>query len=106
LANRSCEVVCAVVGNDREDVTFVFWPEEPGLSGIVGEFFDNKEGAVVQQGKAETRRTVTLEEVLRRAGARSTWRPRPAVQPSALRHYRLNVLTVERPKQALNYLLV
>jgi Methyltransferase FkbM domain len=71
LAHRSCEVVCAGVGNDREDVTFVFRPEEPGLSGIVGEEFDNKkeEEAVVQQDKVETRRTVTLEEVLRRVGA-------------------------------------
>jgi Methyltransferase FkbM domain len=111
LSYRSCHVVGAVVGNDREDVTFVH-RTEPGLSGIVGDGFDNK---VVKKGVAETRRTVALEEVFRRFDA-----PRVidyfsfdvegaedmVLQPSVLLQYRFNVLTIERPKQALKDLLV
>jgi Methyltransferase FkbM domain len=110
LSHRACHVVGAVVGMDREDVTFVH-RGEPGLSGIAGEGFDNKAG---QGGQTETRRTVTLEEVFRRFDA-----PRVidylsfdvegaedmVLQPSVLLQYRFNVLTIERPKQVLRELL-
>jgi Methyltransferase FkbM domain len=111
LAHRSCHVAAAVVGNDREDVTFVN-REKGGLSGIMGDGFANK---VSPQGMGQTRRTVALEEILRRFNA-------PAVidyfsldvegaedmvlKPSVLLLYRFNILTIERPKQVLKDLLV
>jgi Methyltransferase FkbM domain len=111
LAHRTCHVVGALIGKDREDVQYVF-RDVPGFSGIVGPDFDNK---VAQRGRAEARRTVTLEEVFARFEA-----PRVidyfsfdvegaedlVLQPSVLVQYRFNVLTIERPKQVLKDLLV
>jgi Methyltransferase FkbM domain len=110
LAHRACHVVAAVVGNDREDVTFVH-RTKAGLSGIMGDGFDNK---VVQQGTAQTRRTVTLVEVLQRFDAPKVidyfsldveGAEEMVLQPAVLLQYRFNLITIERPKQALKDLL-
>jgi FkbM family methyltransferase len=107
LAARDCQVVGAVVGNDREEVSFNF--KNKALGGIVGNSFDNKNSL----GR-DIAVTVTLMEVFDRMQA-----PRVidylsldvegaegiVLQSSVLDGYRFRLLTIERPKDSLKQLL-
>jgi Methyltransferase FkbM domain len=111
LSFRRCEVVGAVAGSDREEVKFNF---KGVLGGIVGERFDNTAKKVGKTGLIP-RLTVRLEEIFQRFGAPSVidyfsldveGAEDLVLRESVLSRYRFKVITLERPKENLQELLV
>ena len=109
LSRRKCEVVAVVAGRERDQsMQFVFGQT---IGGLVGTQFDNKH---VVQGNTETLHTLPLLEIFRKArvtrvidymsfdveGAESFI---GSVFP--WREYRINLLTVERPREDLKQIL-
>jgi Methyltransferase FkbM domain len=115
LSYRRCHVVGAVAGGDREEVDFFFSRGKNGvLGGIVGEQYDNNETSRYE-GWREPRLTVTLVEVFQRykvpeiidyfsldvEGAEGI-----VLTQSVLSRYRFKVISLERPKDELQELLL
>jgi Methyltransferase FkbM domain len=112
LSYRRCHIVGAVAGNDREEIDFQF--SGGAMGGIVGENFDNTGANKSQRGRSP-RLTVTLEEILTRSNAPTDidyfsldveGAEDIALQAPVLKQYRFKVMTLERPKQSLQDLLV
>jgi Methyltransferase FkbM domain len=110
LTYRDCQVVAAVVGNQRmEEVHFRFDNGDHG--GITGEQFDNGKNF---KNRAMPKYTVTLKEILQRFDA-----PKQIdylsldvegaeefiMKSFPLQEYSISLMTVERPKDSLRALL-
>jgi hypothetical protein len=111
LSYRRCQVVGAVVGNDREEIQFQF--RAKGLfGGIRGDSFSTKYN---KEDVIQPRVTVSLEAVLDKFDAPRTidfmsldveGAESLVLQAPLLERYRFNVLTIERPKLELRKVLV
>jgi len=108
LTYRDCQVVAAIVGNDRmEEINFRF--NAGDHSGIIG--FDNGKHLVRQ---SDPKYTVTLLEILRRFDAPKVidylsldveGAEEFIMKNFPLEEYKISLMTVERPKDPLRDLL-
>ena len=110
LAHRQCQVFGAVVGKNDEDQLDVALDQRGVYGGIVGPQFDNK-----QKTSESKRRSVTLETILRRASAPNIidyfsldveGAEEFIMKDFPFGSYRFNLLTVERPSEFLQDLLI